>query len=124
MIKFRLPSLPSSMNQIYNINFGQRKIFLKPEVRRWKTNMKVLVPKPDFKDPGYIKLDATYCYNFFYKNGNVKKLDTQNMLKVLIDCVSEKIGIGDHLFKSGSWSSIHSENEEWVEVTLSSYQME
>ena len=114
-VSFTIPSLPSSMNQIYSIIRMPGiplRVEMKPEVRRWKTESKVYIPMLKPQSDSYLfRLDAVFFYPFHHRNGKMKKFDTQNLLKVLIDAVAEKNGIGDEYFKSGSWGSIDSEKE-------------
>ena len=93
-VSYRLPSLPASMNQIYNIVFGKKLIYLKPEVRRYRSDMKMFVPMPSINDWEYTELEFTVCADWFYKNGKLRKIDIQNLLKVLVDLIAEKQGCG------------------------------
>lgn len=121
--QFRIPSLPPSVNALYCVNHAQRKIFLKPEVRLWKTQAKLFMPKlPDPVDTHMFKLEATFTYNWIFKNGAIRKFDTQNMMKVLIDAVSERYGFDDSLVKWGSHASVHDEKAEYVDVKLTQMQ--
>ena len=116
---FLVPFLPPSMNSMYNILFSQRRVELKPETRLFKTRAKEYIPiLTPLKDSYLFKLDAVFTYNFFFKNGKLKKVDTQNLMKVLIDAVAEKNGIGDQYFKFGSYESYHGDYDK-VECTLS-----
>lgn len=119
-MKFTIPFLPPSMNAVYNILFSQRRVELKPEVRLFKTKAKEYVPmlKPH-EDSFLFRLDAVFHYNFLFKNGKMRKVDTQNLMKVLIDAVAEKNGIDDSYFKFGSWESYHSADNEKIECVLS-----
>jgi Holliday junction resolvase RusA-like endonuclease len=116
-IRFVLPSLPMSINSLYQIIYGQRKVELKPECRTWKTKAKAYVPTFKIADSSTIRLDVTFSFPWHHKNGKLRKFDSQNLLKLLIDAVSEKIGIDDSRIKSGSWSSVDSPDER-VEVVL------
>lgn len=116
---FRIPSLPPSMNAIYQIIKHPFKVQMKPEVRAWKTQAKMMIPAMTPHEDSYLfKLEASFSYNFLFKNGAFRKFDTPNMLKVLIDSICEKVGIKDEYLKSGSWNSTHSEDKEFVDCTL------
>jgi|SRR3990167_6748104 len=117
---FMIPFLPPSMNSMYNILFALRRVELKPEVRLFKTKAKEYIPLLAPKEDSYLfKLDAVFYYNFFYLNKKLKKVDSQNLMKVLIDAVAEKNGIGDEYMKFGSWESYHTEDYNRVECVLS-----
>lgn len=117
--KFTIPSLPPSVNAIYNILFSQRRVEMKPEVRLWKSQAKEYIPRlTPLTDSHLFSLDVVFHYDFFYKNGKVKKFDSQNLLKVLCDAIAEKCGFADELVKFGSWESYHSKEIEMVECTV------
>ena len=117
---FVIPNLPPSVNAVYQIIFAQRRVEMKPEVRRWKTEAKEFIPRlTPLAESHLFKVDAVFFYDFFYKNGKVKVFDTQNLMKVLIDAIAEKNGIGDQYFKFESWESYHMVGREVVEVVVS-----
>lgn len=119
-LRFVLPSLPKSMNAIYGINFAQRRVYLKDDVALWKSESKSLIPswRPKEMRTGLLRVDAAYTYNFYYQNGKLREVDTANMLKVLYDLISEKIGVDDKFLKAGSFTSTHSDKVERVEVEV------
>lgn len=118
--RFAIPFLPPSMNSMYNVLFGLRRVELKPEVRLWKTKAKEYIPQlVPHKDSYLFKLDVVFYYNLFFKNGKLKKVDTQNLMKVLIDAVAEKNGIGDEYIKFGSWETYHDPYLDKAECVLS-----
>ena len=119
--RFRIPSLPPSCNAIYNVIFSQRRVEMKPEVRLWKTQAKECIPKISPLNGSYLfELKVEFYYNFFYKNGKLRKFDSQNLLKILCDAVAEKCGFNDSLIKFGAWESYHTTEEglEYIEVEL------
>ena len=117
--RFVIPNLPPSCNSIYQIIFHQRRVEMKPEVRKWKTQAKEYIPRVvPFPESQLFKLDVIFYYDFFYKNGKLKKFDSQNLLKLLCDAVAEKGGFSDELIKFGSWESYH-DSKEQVEGILS-----
>lgn len=129
-VNFVIPSLPPSVNSLYQIIFAQRRVEMKPDVRIWKTKAKEYIPRfgtsflfdpsadPGIRDNIILSIKCTFTYNWFYKNRRLKKFDTQNLLKVLCDAIAEKCGFDDSLIKSGSWDSVHSEDREMVEVEV------
>ena len=116
-IQFSIPLLPLSVNSLYQVIFSQRRVELKPEARRFKTQAKVYVPRFTVQDDSFLRLEAAFHYPHFHKNGKLRRFDSQNLLKLLIDAISEKIGVDDSRLKAGSWASIDSPNES-VTVTL------
>lgn len=120
-VQFVLPSLPMSINALYQIIYSQRKVELKPECRSWKTKAKQYVPVFKVSEGSTLQLDVVFSFPWYHKNGKLRKFDSQNLLKLLIDAVSEKVGIDDSRIKAGSWSSADSTTER-VEVTLTEIQ--
>ena len=118
VIRFTIPSLPASVNAIYQIIYSLRRVEMKPEVRSWKTKAKEYIPRFNTIPNTVLRVDTTFIYNWYYLNGKLRKFDTHNLLKVLCDAIAEKIGVDDSLMKEGSWRSIHSKVEELVQVEV------
>lgn len=119
-IKFVIPLMPPSVNSLYNIIFSMKKVELKPEIRLWKTQAKQYVPV--WKQLGENKLPWLYFKadiytQLYFKNGNVRKLDLQNLEKCLIDAVCEKLGIGDEYIKEKQASKIDSDKDK-IEIEI------
>lgn len=103
-VEFVIPGFPASMNAVYNILFAQRRVELKPDVRRWKTTAKLFMPPlPEgWGERGADgKADCKYGVKLeFYglwlcKNGNVRRVDVSNLLKVTLDAIAERYGFDD-----------------------------
>lgn len=105
------------MNSLYYIIYSQKKVELRPEARKWKSNAKGYVPRFQPRDKLLVAVDATFHYPFHYANGKPRVLDAANLLKLLIDAIAEKCGFNDLLVRYGSWASVDSVVEK-VEVTL------
>lgn len=77
------------------------------------------IPRFEIATGSLVHCDALFYYNFYYKTqkNRMRVVDTQNMLKLLLDTIAKKCGWNDSLIKSGSWSSEHAESGK-VEVTL------
>ena len=92
---------------------------MKPEVRAWKTQAKMMIPAMVPHADSYVfRLDAHFTYNWVHKNKAFRKFDTSNMMKILIDAVAEKVGIKDEYVKCGGWETSHDESKEFVDCTL------
>lgn len=92
---------------------------MKGEVRLWKTEAKSVIPKLNpLADSNLFRLNAVFYYDFFFKNGKVRKFDTHNLMKVLQDAVAEKNGFEDSLIKFNMIESYHSPDKEYVECEL------
>ena len=92
---FSLPSLPPSMNSLYQIIYSQRRIEMKPEVRLWKSRAKGFIPTWRIEEGEELDLEFRMEGNWLYKNGKPKRMDVQNLLKVVIDALCEKWGVDD-----------------------------
>lgn len=117
VVRFTIPSLPPSINGLYQIIYAQRRVELKPEARRWKSDSKAHVPRLQVREGSLVSVDATFYYCFYYANGKPRVFDAANLLKLMIDCIAEKCGFNDCLVRHGSWSSVDTKDEK-VEVTL------
>lgn len=121
-IRFLIPLLPPSMNDIYyhiKGHFGEYQYVLKPEVRLWKTQAKEYVPtfKPNPHHPtGLFYFNWVAVGDFYYKNGKVRRRDLTNLEKVLIDAVCEKLGVGDEFIWSTQRTKRHDEKKSHIEA--------
>lgn len=113
---FKLPAPPPSMNSMYNVIYGLKRIILKPEVMTYKTIMKGYVPLLKVEKMDKILLHFNVSQNWLFKNGHYKKQDVQNMGKVLCDIVSEKQGWDDSQVWEFSIRKLHNQMNEFVEV--------
>lgn len=120
-IRFVLPSMPPSVNGMYNIIFSQKRVELKPEARKWKSDAKSYMPPRSFAPDSTLRVDVHFACSRFYKNGKLRVYDVSNLLKLLIDAVAERYGFNDARVWSGSWSSTDSDRER-VEVVVSETQ--
>ena len=93
---FILPSFPTSVNRIYLINHTFRRVTLSDEALLWRTRTGAFI-KP-WKYNGLIKLTLEYESNeWYFKNGKIRKLDLQNLEKLLIDTLFMKWGLDDSI---------------------------
>ncbi len=111
-ITFTLPKLPPSVNALYQVIYAQRRVELKPEYRAWKSGMKQYVPRFEVGEGATLRIDCEFNFAF-----SKRRFDCANLLKVLIDCVADRLGFNDRIIRHGSWCSIDSETE-YVRVTL------
>ena len=98
-MNFFIPSLPPSMNAIYQIIFQARIVQLKPEVRAWKTEVKKDIPlwRPVLGEgtDGTLWIKMVFVGDWYTKKGKVRKVDLSNLEKVVVDAICEKVGIDD-----------------------------
>lgn len=116
-ITFTLPFPPATVNSLYNVIFSQRRVELKPECRAWKSRAKGQVPHLDYESGCLFHIHCIFHYPFKHENGKLRKFDSHNMLKLLIDAVSEQMGFDDSRVKSGGWQSVD-DGKKYVEVRV------
>lgn len=91
---FILPSFPSSVNKLYEINHRQRRVYLSDDALLWRTRTAPFV-KPCRWD-GLLKITLEYeSPDWYYLNGKLKRLDLQNLEKLLLDTLFMKWGKDD-----------------------------
>ena len=100
---FVVPAISPSYNRCFKINHGLKQTYLSTEARMFKDKVKLMMPSiklpENVGDLKFSMLVEVYN-NWYYKNGNMKKQDVQNMEKLIIDAVFEGIGIDDsHLWE-------------------------
>ena len=111
-IEFTIPLAFPSVNALHQIIWSQRKVELKPEIRKWKNDAAYFIPRAAWaSDTSLICVDLIFHYPFYYANGKFRLFDTHNCVKPLIDIVAEKQGWDDKRAKSGSWQSV--DDAEW-----------
>ena len=111
-ITFKIPSVPPSVNSLYNVIFSLKKVEKKPEVRLWQSQAKEFIPvwRPEkLPDTPWLYMKIKVGTNLWYKNGQARKLDMPNMEKALIDTVCEKIGLDDKYVIRKETEKFHSE---------------
>ena len=103
-VVFVLPSLPGSVNEIFELNrpdSGLPRRRLKAEWALWATKMMPHILAFSVQPMSIVRVDRWYHYPWFYKNGKWRVADVANMDKLLFDTLSKKLGINDLLFKQG-----------------------
>jgi len=117
-VSFKIPSLPTSMNKMYQINYNTRKIFMAPDVRLWKSKAKLFMPVWKVEEDWLYNVSLKFIGNFLFKNGKVRKIDLQNLVKVVIDSTAERYGFDDSRVYDFSCEKVQAD-ESWVEVMIS-----
>lgn len=117
-VTFTLPSMPVSINSMYNVIFSEKRVELKPQARAWKTKAKERMPPWKITPGASVRIDTHFEFPRQHKNGSLRVKDVSNYLKLLIDAIAERYGFNDNIVTCGSWSSADSEREQ-VTVTVS-----
>ena len=99
-ISFVLPSLPASLNVLYELNrpdSGLPRKRLKAEWSLWVSKMMPYIPAFKVQPDSILQVDRCYYLPWFYGNGKWRKVDVVNMDALLFNLVSRKVGIEAHL---------------------------
>lgn len=100
------------------INYQFKNVYLSKEARAFKTRVKMSMPPMDLKGNELFELHIRYHYNFYYKNGNLKKIDSSNFDKLLLDAIAEKLGVDDSQFKIRIVNDFHTNEESCTIVNI------
>lgn len=114
-VRFTIPLAFPSVNSLHNLIWSQRRVELKPEIRKWKNDAAVFIPRIVLQSElSLIQVDAVFHYRFYYANGKLREFDTHNAVKPLLDLIAGKAGFNDKRVKSGSWDSVDAADEKVV----------
>lgn len=95
-LSFVLPSFPISFNQLYEIDHNRRIVRLSDQAALWKTRTVPFVRPCRWPSEWLLKLTLVYeSPKWHYKNGNLRRLDIQNLEKLCIDTMFAKWGTDD-----------------------------
>jgi Holliday junction resolvase RusA-like endonuclease len=115
---WRIPMLPVSMNKLYAINYRTKQVYMTPEARQFKSQAKLFVSPFEIKSSDRLEMKLDVHTDWYFKNGNPKKSDIQNLIKVVVDMLSERLGFDDSQVWIFTANKIQStENFCWVEIT-------
>lgn len=98
-VRFEIPGLPGSLNQLYELNrpdSGLPRKRLRAEWAIWKSKAKVYVPRCDWAKGKYLRIEMDFeSPSWFYKNGGLRRRDVDNLEKLVLDTVFEKLDCDD-----------------------------
>lgn len=98
-IHFTFNSLPGSMNQLFEYNrhdSGLPVRRLRAEWAMWKSNAKVYVPLCIWARDCLFKVEMEFeSPSWVCKNGNLRRRDLDNLEKLILDTIFEKLGRDD-----------------------------
>lgn len=92
-------------------------MFLKSEARAFKEKAKLFMPPRTLEPSSRLSLSITIGACWMFKNGNVRKLDIQNLEKILIDAIADKYSFDDSRVWQKYCKKVEAEKEE-VKVLL------
>ena len=115
---WKIPLLPVSMNKLYAINYRTKQVYMTPEARQFKSQAKLFISSFATTKTDKLSLKLDIHTDWYFKNGNPKRSDIQNLIKVVVDMLSERLGFDDSQIWSFSANKIQSnENFCWLELT-------
>ena len=120
-LNFTIPGIPPSYNQAFKVNHFRRQIYLTQDVKSFKTRVKLSMPAVDFPNDSLFILHITYHTNWYFKNGKPRKADLQNLDKILIDAIFEKLGVDDCRVWRLTQSKVHSDKKAFTVVCIESF---
>jgi len=119
MPKFKIPLLPPSVNHSLIPLWYQKRLIPHKDVVKFKREAKGYMPPMVFKVDKLLKIDIEYHGQFYNKsNGRVKMKDGSNMDKVLIDAVSEHIGVDDRYIWHWQGKKVHNNERSFTLVNI------
>lgn len=117
-VRFRINGMPESMNSIYQIIFAQRRVMMKPDVLRYKTQAKLMMPPWKTSDNELFGIKMRFHHDWYFKKGTIRRVDLSNLEKVICDATAEKYGFDDaRIFEKYSWK-VQSGQTSFVEVEV------
>lgn len=117
-LSFVLPSFPTSCNRIYAINHNQRRVMLSDEALLWRTRTGPFIKACRWPADWLLRLELNYeSPNWHYKNGKLKRIDVQNLEKLLIDTLFGKWGWDDSRLVEKVSRKLYGPREQ-IQVTL------
>lgn len=119
-IHFELPSLPGSLNEIYELNrhdSGLPRKRLKVIWSLWITRMLPYIPAFSIAETSVLRIDRIYYFPWFTSKGTWRRVDAVNFDALLFNLVTRKIGVDDSRIKAGMLESRDSSANK-VEITL------
>jgi Holliday junction resolvase RusA-like endonuclease len=95
-LQFVLPSFPVSFNRLYDINHRQRRVYLSDDAALWKTRTIPFVKPCRWPLEWLLSLTLVYeSPNWLTKQGKLRRVDVQNLEKLVIDTMFAKWGWDD-----------------------------
>lgn len=114
---FTIPLPFPSVNSLHQILYAKRKVELRPEVRKFRNDAVLFIPRITLTPDSDVRVDLTFHYPLTYANGKPRRRDCHNGVKVILDLIAERCGFDDCRVRFGSWASVNAKDEK-IEVRL------
>lgn len=79
--------------------------------------MQLLIPRFEIAAGSLLRIDYVAFYPWHHRNGNRRRVDVSNLMKLLHDTICARIGTDDSRVSEGSFASVDAV-EERLEITL------
>lgn len=117
-MKFIIKAIPPSYNRECKINYNLKQVYLSKEARGFKNLVFLSTPPMNYREGSIFSISINIVKNWLTKAGKVKREDVQNMDKLLIDAICEKLGFDDSLIYNVSIKKTQSDTEAYTEIEL------
>ena len=107
-----------SYNIAFKINHRTKKVYLSKVAHDFKRDLKMATPHLDMKKVKYLLFNIDVMQDWFYKNGKLKRQDVQNMDKLIIDAVCDKLGVDDSIVIQSSIQKIQYVGDPYIVIML------
>jgi len=94
-VVFELPFLPPSENNMYYWDRARGTQKMYTSVKKFKSDTMLLMPRIVIGKNVPTEIFFEFHGDWYFKNGNMRKKDGQNLIKALIDAIFAKIGVDD-----------------------------
>lgn len=119
---FWVPLPGYSMNDLYEILWFQKRTQLKPAARVWKFKFKQAIRKPvpvPWTAQTKFRLAFDFHDQWYFKNGDYRELDVQNLVKLATDALAEALGFRDRqVWCDGPHWKIQSPDQVGIRATV------
>lgn len=114
-ISWRIPGFPVGFNESFNIHYLSKEICLSKKAHDYKRKVKLATPPITIPNGTKISIYVEIHSNRWYtKAGSIRKIDVQNLDKLMLDAIFSKLGFDDSII----WNSHFVKVEDKVEYTL------
>lgn len=92
-ITFTIPGIPPSQNHAIKMTTrgGYVRRYSSKELKTWQELVAYTTNEQQIVKSTWYGIDITYYLPLFYKNGNIRRKDIDNMIKYTIDSILERV---------------------------------
>jgi len=92
-VTFIVNSAPPTSNHANKVSVRNRRVFYypSPQLRSWRKEVSKAVRETELKGSEWYGAELVFELPLYYKNGNVKRVDLDNMIKYTIDEITKRV---------------------------------